>query len=72
MGESSQDNCNYFALTDSNAVFPPAGALRPSRSQPSSEGAIWPSTVTARVSTTDSNLMVGQGLSRMAIAAKAT
>ena len=38
----------------------------------SSEGTVWLSSVMARVSTADSTLMVGQGLSRMAIAAAAT
>ena len=50
-----------------NGVFPPAGALRPSTPWPSSECAVWPSSVTACVSTANSTLMVGQGLSRMAI-----
>ena len=53
--------------------------LGPSMPQPSGEGAVWPSSVTARVSTADStlmvadsNLMVGWGLSRMVIAVAAT
>ena len=60
-----------FALINvlivSNAAFPPAGALRPSMPQPSSESAVWPISLTARISTAG-----GQGLSRMAIAAAAT
>ena len=51
--------------------FPPAGTLRPSTPQPSSEGAVWPSSVTARLSTADYYRPLGQGLSRMAIAVAA-
>ena len=46
-----------------NGVFPPAAALRPSRPWPCSEGAVWPSSVKARISTATSTLMVGRGLS---------
>ena len=44
----------------------------PSTPQPSSEGALQPSSVTAHVSTTASTLTVGLGLSWMAMAAAAT
>ena len=53
-------------------VFLPAGALRPSTLQSSSEGAVWPSSGMAHGSINDSTLMVDRGLSRMAIAPAAT
>ena len=43
----------------SNGVFPPTGALRPGTPWPRGEGALWPSSVTPRVSTAASTLMVG-------------
>ena len=54
------------------AAFLCAGALRPTMPWPSSEGAAWPSSVMARVSTADRTLMVGRGSSRMAIVGAAT
>ena len=46
--------------------------LGPARLGPVVKGAGWPSSVTARVSTAASTLMVGRGLSRTAIATAAT
>ena len=53
----------------SNAPFPPAGVGRFSAV---SEGVVLLRSITCRVSTANSTLMVGHGLSRMAIAMAAT
>ena len=56
-------------LDDSNAPIPPAGTGRFGAGR---EGAVLLRSVTVCVSTADSTLIVGRGLSRMAIAAEAT
>ena len=46
--------------------------LTPKMTGLSSEDAVWPSSVKDRMSTADSTLVVGRGLSRMSIVAAAT